>query len=277
MAGTSLNLLYSVGPRLSYSHGLFFISVLSTKIAFSGSPVHTPCPFGSLQSFVGMLPLHCIWDPFSVWHVQCNLPLLSIKNAPFHSTKFPIKHPQEYEIVPPSQFFVTPSGSHCGPTNVLSHFALHAHPTNKEFHFVPSQLQKQTWSVASVLFNTFNTHIVSEPHATALFSLTINDHHIVNFANLCAFVSFTTIPLAPTTAKVSLLANVLSPNVPSLHKNELFPSTVAFFHIATELLPLALALYHIATELLPIAAFNLPHTATPYAFAVFHSHPATVQ
>ncbi|MBO7504991.1 hypothetical protein J6T66_02290 [bacterium] len=82
---------------------------------------------------------------------------------------------------------------------------------------------------------TFKTHFLSSLHNTVLLHwFKTNDHHIVNWANLCALVVFTTIPLPPTTAKALSSFSVASV---SLHKNELSFSTLAPDHIATEFSP----------------------------------------
>jgi hypothetical protein len=64
-------------------------------------------------------------------------------NAHVHSTNVHVKHVPEYVILLPSQFFI-PLPPHAGCTVLLSHTELHFHAPNKEFHFIPSQLQKQT-------------------------------------------------------------------------------------------------------------------------------------
>ena len=230
--------------------------------ALSGFPVHTYCPTGLGQESLAWIGrLHCTCVPSVVWHVQWSQPLAPINIAHSHSTNSHVKHVPEYVIVVPSQFF-TPWSPHTGCTVLLSQIELHFHAPNKEFHFTPSQLQKQTWPSASVLFITFNTHCVVELHATQLFivdSFTNKDHHIVNCANLCPTCVFTTIPFSPITANTLLLSTVLA-DVPSFHKNELLPDTVAPDHIATDSAPLTLLLTHKATELCQLAWFHLPHT-----------------
>jgi hypothetical protein len=90
-------------------------------------------------------------------------------------------------------------------------------------------------------------------------SFTNNDHPIVNCANLCPCSVLTTIHFSQITANVSLVFTVFA-DVPSFHKNVLFPDTVAQDHITTDSLPLTTLLVHNATELCQLARFPLPHT-----------------
>ena len=258
---------------LSVNHvGLF---AFAPGRAFSGSPAHLKVHIGLSHEIFGIIEAwHCIWAPSFVWHVQWSSPLLSIKNAPSHSTNSHFKFWQEpeYEIFPPSQFFVA-IVPHPGFTFV-SHTELQFPAPNNELHLLPLQLQKHAWPH---VLTTLSTPFVLSPHSkVSLFdSSTTNDPHIVSCANLWALFVFTTIPWSPITANTLLLPTLLE--LPSLHKNELSQLTVAFTHIATELIVLALLLLPIVNAFSPAAVLLLPHTTVEYLpFDVFLYHHATV-